>query len=51
MEQHQAASREYPACGSTDYVLRGRRKVEAGDGQPAAVETRYRCRACGQEWR
>jgi transposase-like protein len=40
-----------PKCGSGDYVFRGRKQVEAGDGQEAAVETKYRCKACGEEWR
>jgi transposase-like protein len=40
-----------PKCGSGDYTFRGRKKVEAGDGQEAAVETKYRCKACGEEWR
>jgi transposase-like protein len=43
--------RTCPACGSTDYVFRGRKKVPAEQGQPAAVETKYRCRACGKEWK
>jgi transposase-like protein len=50
MEQ-QAASPSCPACGSTDYVFRGRKKVPAVDSQPVAIETKYRCRACGKEWK
>jgi transposase-like protein len=40
-----------PKCGSGDYTFRGRKKVEAGDGQEPTVETKYRCKACGEEWR
>ena len=51
MDQQQAASRNSPACGGTDYVFRGRKKVPAEQGQPAAAETKYRCRVCGKEWK
>jgi DNA-directed RNA polymerase subunit M/transcription elongation factor TFIIS len=51
MEQKETAHRTCPACGSTDYVFRGRKKIEAEPGKQAAVETKYRCRACGKEWR
>ena len=42
-----------PACGSADYVFRGRKKTadESGGGMSESVETKYRCRACGEEWR
>jgi YgiT-type zinc finger domain-containing protein len=50
MDQQQTASRSCPACGSSDYVFRGRKKVEPEPGQ-AAVETKYKCRACGEEWK
>jgi transposase-like protein len=48
MEQQ---TRNCPACGSTEYVFRGRKKVAAEHGQPPAVETKYRCKACGKEWK
>jgi DNA-directed RNA polymerase subunit M/transcription elongation factor TFIIS len=51
MDQQQAAARNCPACGSTDYVFRGRKKIAAEQGQPAAVETKYRCKGCGNEWK
>jgi transposase-like protein len=38
-----------PKCGSGDYMFRSRKKVEAAKGQPAAVETKYRCKACANE--
>jgi transposase-like protein len=40
-----------PKCGSTDYAFRGRKKVSQDGGQQATVETRYRCKACGKEWK
>ena len=40
-----------PKCGSGDYQFRGRKKVEAGRGEPEVVETKYRCKACGHEWK
>jgi DNA-directed RNA polymerase subunit M/transcription elongation factor TFIIS len=40
-----------PECGSKNYVFRGRKKVAAEGEQPAAVETKYACRACGHAWR
>jgi hypothetical protein len=39
-----------PACGRQDYVFRGRKKIAAEQGQPATVETKYRCKACGHAW-
>jgi DNA-directed RNA polymerase subunit M/transcription elongation factor TFIIS len=44
MEQ-QIGGRTCPECGSDDYQFRGRRKVAE------AVETKYRCKACGHKWR
>jgi DNA-directed RNA polymerase subunit M/transcription elongation factor TFIIS len=44
-------SRTCPQCGSGDYAFRSRKKIEAADGQEVAVETKYRCKACGHEWR
>jgi DNA-directed RNA polymerase subunit M/transcription elongation factor TFIIS len=40
-----------PKCGSGEYTFRGRKKVEAENGEPEAVETKYRCKACGHEWK
>lgn len=53
MDQLVNPARCCPKCGSSEYVFRGRKKVtaEAGKGRAAAVETKYRCRACGKEWR
>lgn len=45
MEQ---GKRVCPACGSNAYTFRSRKQVTL----PApAVETKYRCKACGHEWR
>ena len=53
MEQQTPAGRTCPKCDSEDYQFRHRKQVEADaeKGEPAAVETKYRCRACGHEWR
>lgn len=40
-----------PKCGSGHYLFRSRKKIEAADGREAAVETKYRCKACGHEWK
>jgi DNA-directed RNA polymerase subunit M/transcription elongation factor TFIIS len=42
--------RTCPKCGSGDYQFRGRKKI-VGEGKPEAVETKYRCKPCGHEWR
>ena len=41
-----------PACGSGEYTFRSRKKVAAvpEKGEPAATETKYRCKACEHEW-
>jgi DNA-directed RNA polymerase subunit M/transcription elongation factor TFIIS len=51
MDRQQPAGRTCPACGSTDYSFRSRKKIEAAEGQQPAVETKYRCKACGHEWK
>lgn len=42
-----------PACGSEDYLFRSRKPIEADPvkGEPESWETKYRCKACGHEWR
>ena len=51
MEQEAWKTRTCPACGSGDYTFRSRKKIEAAEGHEAAVETKYRCKACGHEWK
>jgi hypothetical protein len=40
-----------PKCGSGDYTFRGRKKVPAEKVHAVAVETKYRCKAYGNEWK
>jgi DNA-directed RNA polymerase subunit M/transcription elongation factor TFIIS len=51
MHQLVNPARRCPECGSQKYAFRGRKKIAAEEGQPAAVETKYRCKACGKEWK
>ena len=44
-------ARTCPKCGSGDYMFRSRKKIEPVNGQEAAVEAKYRCKACGHEWK
>jgi DNA-directed RNA polymerase subunit M/transcription elongation factor TFIIS len=53
MHQFVNPARWCPECGSKDYVFRGRKKIKADPGKetPPGVETKYICRACGNEWK
>jgi transposase-like protein len=53
MDENQVAAKTCPACGSGNYTFRSRKKIAAEPGQEGgeAVETKYRCKACSQEWR
>ena len=51
MEQKQIGSRTCPECGSEKYLFRGRKKIPAENGQPVAMETKYRCSACEHVWK
>jgi DNA-directed RNA polymerase subunit M/transcription elongation factor TFIIS len=42
--------RSCPKCGSGDYQFRSRKKI-VEEEKSEAVETKYRCKACGHEWR
>jgi hypothetical protein len=44
-------TRTFPKCGGSAYQFRGRKRIEAEGDTPAAVETKYRCKACQHEWR
>jgi hypothetical protein len=53
MEQQKPPGRMCPACGSGDYAFRSRRQIEADPekGEPAQLETKYRCKTCNEEWK
>jgi hypothetical protein len=40
-----------PACGSKQYVFRGRKQVAAEGEKLPAVETKYLCKDCGHAWK
>jgi hypothetical protein len=47
MAQFVNPARCYAKCGSREYAFRGRKKIAAETGLPAAIETKYACKACG----
>jgi rubredoxin len=51
MDQLVNATRCCPECSSSEYVFRGRKRLPAEAERPAAVETRYACKACGHVWK
>jgi DNA-directed RNA polymerase subunit M/transcription elongation factor TFIIS len=53
MEQKPVVTKTCPKCGSGDYSFRSRKTIAAATekNEPAAVETKYRCKGCGHEWR
>jgi DNA-directed RNA polymerase subunit M/transcription elongation factor TFIIS len=51
MDQNSTTSRTCPSCGSGDYLFRARKTIPPEQGQGEAVETKYRCKSCGHEWR
>ena len=38
-------------CGSEERLFRSRKVVAASDEGPPGVETKYRCKACGKDYR
>jgi transposase-like protein len=40
-----------PKCGSEERLVRSRKTIAASDEGPAGVETKYRCRPCGKDYR
>ena len=52
MDSSSTPGRACPACGSADYQFRSRKRIAGEDARgPGEVETKYRCEACGHEWR
>jgi DNA-directed RNA polymerase subunit M/transcription elongation factor TFIIS len=53
MEQQRPPGRSCPACGNKDYSFRSRRQIEAdpATGEGPQIETKYRCKACNEEWK
>jgi hypothetical protein len=46
------ASKDLPEVRQwAHHMFRSRKKIEAANGQEASVETKYRCKACGHEWK
>ena len=45
------ATKTCPKCDSPDYMFRARKAIDPEPGRErGAVETKYRCKACGTEW-
>jgi DNA-directed RNA polymerase subunit M/transcription elongation factor TFIIS len=53
MDQPATPGRTCPKCGSGEYAFRSRKTIEpdSGKDEPGAVETTYRCKACGKGWK
>lgn len=52
MEQQNPRNRVCPACGSANYAFRSRKQIETTTAeQEAMLETKYRCKECGEEWK
>jgi rubredoxin len=51
MDPQTTANRTCPECGSADYAFRSRKKIEPAQGRALTIETKYRCKACGHEWK
>jgi transposase-like protein len=43
-------ARTCPACGNSNYLFRGRKKI-VEEGKPEEWETRYLCKACNKAWK
>jgi DNA-directed RNA polymerase subunit M/transcription elongation factor TFIIS len=50
MDQNQTIRQTCPACGSRDYLFRGRKIISSKPGQEETMETKYRCKACEHVW-
>jgi DNA-directed RNA polymerase subunit M/transcription elongation factor TFIIS len=51
MDREAWKSHTCPKCGSGDYQFRNRKRIAADAERLAAWETKYRCKACGHEWK
>ncbi len=51
MDEPAKPNRACRACGSGDYTFRSRKQIEPTAEQEAMLETKYRCKACGDEWK
>jgi transposase-like protein len=51
MEHLLAAKKNCPECGSEDYQFRSRKSITAKEHEQEVVETKYRCKSCGHEWK
>src|SRR5580658_615736 len=53
MDRSTKPNRTCPKCGSGDDTFRSRKKIEAvpDQGEPEQIETKYRCKSCGEEGR
>lgn len=51
MEQQKPPCRSCPACRSTDSAFRSRKQIEATAEQGAMLETKFRCKGCGKDWK
>jgi DNA-directed RNA polymerase subunit M/transcription elongation factor TFIIS len=53
MDHNRPALRTCPACGSTGYLFRSRKAIvpELAQSEGKLIETKYRCKQCGHEWR
>ena len=46
------AAKKCPKCDSLDYAFRARKTIIPEPGQEhGEIETKYRCKACGKEWK
>ena len=49
MVENAPTKKTCPSCGGSNYQFRSRKNVADENGE--AVETKYRCKGCGHEWK